>query len=153
VRDVDSEDPVIAALMLAFLVLAAVAWRGWGRSLRLAKEMLAELKAYDRSISEAESDLAFARAQIATLQRELDAAHLALLTRAIRTTPIGVRRAGSSLVVLLSADDVAFLRRDAYALAQHLCDAVEPETDEQRAHRAILERRLDVQLRVTGDVQ
>jgi hypothetical protein len=85
------------------------------------------------------------------LVADLDAAHLALLARSIRTTPIGVRRAGSSLVVLLSAEDVAFLRRDALALAQYLCDAVEPETEEQRAHRAILERRLDVQLRVIGD--
>jgi hypothetical protein len=144
---------MIIALMLAFALLAVFNWYGWRSTLILARGQAATLADTARALEEAESDLAFARAQIATLQRELDAAHLALLARAIRTAPIGVRRAGSSLVVLLSAEDVAFLRRDALALAQYLCDAVEPETDEQRAHRAILERRLDVQLRVTGDVQ
>jgi hypothetical protein len=144
---------MITALMLAFALLAVFNWHGWRSTLHAARSQSAALADAARAFEEAESDLAFARAQIATLQREIDAAHLALLARSIRTTPIGVRRAGSSLVVLLSADDVAFLRRDALALAQYLCDAVEPETEEQRAHRAILERRLDVQLRVTGDVQ
>lgn len=138
-------------MIIAYFTMTVLAMLGWRSARRRAREGSDLLADASRLLDQAEQDLAFKSAEVATLKRDLAAAHLAVLGR--RSAAVGVRRHGLPRLVKLSAEDVAFLRRDAMSLAQYLCDACEPATDEQRAHRAVMERRLNVQLRIIGERQ
>ena len=109
------------------------------RRRREARDLRDHVARLERALDDTATALADAHSEAVALRRDLSAANLML------AAPVGIRREGSPRIVRLSADEVAFIRRGAYELAQVLCDS--------GVRNEVAERRLALDLRISGDRQ